>query len=360
MDFEQVEDDFALPARGQAAAAQRLVDRSDAAHFEKTGFGVVAGVGQQLELGLNHFEIAGGTRGLDLAVEGHGLSGVEFAVEVGSVEPDALEREASLADGEFEDGHAAGAQQSRAAHLGDDAGSLAGLQFVEAAGILAVLIAKGQMVEQVFGGLNVFGGEHFRHARTHAAHVHDWGIESGHTLDANSFVRRVYGLYSRAPPASELRYREASGADFGRQHAQYAERQLGLVEHQKGKIFAADEAQFSPFEGFGSQRVGLISDQCGHTEQRARANRNRHDHVSSRRGHGEPGSPVAENVETGGGLPLRKEDAVFFTENRFGPGFQRLNQLTIGNKGRRVEFHSISPGANEKRSRSSHVQRRDN
>ena len=190
MRFEQIEDDFPLPARGQAAAAERLVDRRDAAHFEQPRLGVVAGVGQQLQLRLNHLQVAGGARGLDLAVDGDGLPGVEFALEIGGVEPDALERMAALADGQFEDRHAAGAEQDCAAHFGDDAGRFAGLQFVEAARVLAILVAKGQMVEQVFGGLNVFGGEHFGHARTDAAHVHDWGIEAGHTLDANASVGR--------------------------------------------------------------------------------------------------------------------------------------------------------------------------
>ena len=62
--------------------------------------------------------------------------------------------------------------RSGAAHFGDDAGGFAGLQFVETARVLAVFVAKGQVVEQVLGGLNVFGGEHLgdtagrRRART--------------------------------------------------------------------------------------------------------------------------------------------------------------------------------------------------
>jgi hypothetical protein len=79
--FEEVEDGFALPARGQAAAAERLIDGRDAANFEQAGFGVVRVVGEQLELRLDHFEVAGGARGLDLAVDGDGLAGVEFAVQ---------------------------------------------------------------------------------------------------------------------------------------------------------------------------------------------------------------------------------------------------------------------------------------
>ena len=48
------------------------------------------------------------------------------------------------------------------------------------AGVLAVLVAEGQVVEQVFGGLDAFGGEHLRDARTDAAHIHDWSVEAGH------------------------------------------------------------------------------------------------------------------------------------------------------------------------------------
>ena len=90
------------------AAAERFVDGRDAADFEEAGFGVGARVGQHLELRLNHFEVAGGAGGLDLAVDGDGLAGLELAVEIGAVEPDALERAAALADGELEDGRAGG------------------------------------------------------------------------------------------------------------------------------------------------------------------------------------------------------------------------------------------------------------
>ncbi len=75
-------------------------------------------------------------------------------------------------------------QQGRAAHLRDHAGHLAGLQFVQAARVLPVLIAEGKMVQQVFRGLDAFGGQHFRHLRPHAAHIHDLSIETGHIQDA--------------------------------------------------------------------------------------------------------------------------------------------------------------------------------
>jgi hypothetical protein len=43
------------------------------------------------------------------------------------------------------------------------------------------------VVEQVLGGEDSFGREHFRHPGTNAAHVHDGSIEAGHTLDAKTF-----------------------------------------------------------------------------------------------------------------------------------------------------------------------------
>ena len=59
-------------------------------------------------------------------------------------------------------------------------GHFAGLQFVQAARVLPVLVAEGQVVEQVFGGLDVLGGKHLRHAWADAAHIHDWSIEGWH------------------------------------------------------------------------------------------------------------------------------------------------------------------------------------
>ena len=114
---------------------------------------------------------------------------MEFAFEIAAVEPDALQRQPSLAHGQLEDGHAARAQESRAAHLGNHAGRLARLQLVQRARILPVLIAKGQVVEQILGGLNALGGEHLRHARAHALHIHHRSVEAGHTPDAKCFQR---------------------------------------------------------------------------------------------------------------------------------------------------------------------------
>jgi hypothetical protein len=40
------------------------------------------------------------------------------------------------------------------------------------------------VVEQVLGGQDAFGREHLRDLGTNAAHIHDRGIEAGHSTDA--------------------------------------------------------------------------------------------------------------------------------------------------------------------------------
>ena len=179
-----MEDRLALPARGQPRPAQRLVDRRDAPHFQQPRLGVVRGVGQQLPLRLNHLEVARTPRRLDLAVDGHRLPGVKLAFQIGSIEPDAFERQSSLAHGQFEQRRPARSQQGGTAHFGDHRGCLARLQLIQGARILPVLIAKGQVVEQILGREDAFGREHLRHPRPHALHIHHRTIEIGHTPDA--------------------------------------------------------------------------------------------------------------------------------------------------------------------------------
>jgi hypothetical protein len=77
---------------------------------------------------------------------------METLSEVGAVEPDALDGVATLAEGELEDRHAFGTLVNGAANFSDDAGRFTGLEFVQGHGILAVFVAKGEVVEEVFGG----------------------------------------------------------------------------------------------------------------------------------------------------------------------------------------------------------------
>ena len=97
--FQQIEDHLALPARGQTAAAQRLVDRRNPPYLEQSRFGVGRRVGQKLVLRLNNFKVARRARWFHLAVDGDRLPGLEFAFKIGRVKPDAFEGLQTLANG---------------------------------------------------------------------------------------------------------------------------------------------------------------------------------------------------------------------------------------------------------------------
>jgi hypothetical protein len=80
------------------------------------------------------------------------LSGDDFAVEITAVKPHALYGAHPLAYGDFKEGHAAGAHEERAADFADEGDHLAGLKGGDVAGVDAVFVAKGEVIEQVFDG----------------------------------------------------------------------------------------------------------------------------------------------------------------------------------------------------------------
>ena len=182
--FQQMEDCLPLPARGQPRPAQRLVHRRNPPHLQQARLRVVAVIGQQLELRLNHLEILSSPRRLDFAIQRDRVPGVKPALQIAAVEPDALQRQPSLPHGELEDGHLARPQQHCPAHLGNHRGRLARHKLIQRARILPVLIAEGKMVEQILGSLNLLGGQQLSHLGTHALYIHHRSVEASHTPDA--------------------------------------------------------------------------------------------------------------------------------------------------------------------------------
>ena len=146
------------PARRETAIPGSFVNGDDATDLQRLPLGLIAravAVGcsrivQDLELRLDNFEAVASTIArFHLAVERQQHAGAKLVLQVGGVEPHALQRVTPLSDGHLEDGHAARAEQSEGAHLGDNAGHLAGAQLANAARIEPVFVAEGQIVEQV-------------------------------------------------------------------------------------------------------------------------------------------------------------------------------------------------------------------
>jgi hypothetical protein len=203
--------DAAEPAGGElgapgSGAAEGFVDGDDAAHLEHDELGVFAGglrVWEDLEGGLDHLEArraggcverVAGARAFELAVEGDGLAGLELVFEVSAVEPHALygfadvlrgRRGASRGEGlggrwggekalhsgvgggvggsdaygHFEDGAGAGAEEDGAADFADEGGHVSGVVEGEGLGVEAVFVAEGEVVEEVFDGVDTAFGE---------------------------------------------------------------------------------------------------------------------------------------------------------------------------------------------------------
>lgn len=116
---------------------------------------------------------------------------MEFAFEICAVEPDALDGVESLADRQFKDGHAAGAEQGRAADFADDADCFAGLQGAERARIEAVLVAEGQVEEEILNGGHALFRQHFGDGRADALDVLHRSFEREHWSDAKAFAGRM-------------------------------------------------------------------------------------------------------------------------------------------------------------------------
>ena len=131
------------------------------------------------------------------AVESHRLAGMEFAIKIMGLKPDALERVPALSNGEFEYRHAARAHQHGAAHFGDHAGCLAGLQLIQTAWILAVLVAERRMVEQVLSRLDALGLKDLGKMRDHAAHELNFIANRGAGIGC-------YRTWQRAVPRAVL------------------------------------------------------------------------------------------------------------------------------------------------------------
>ena len=120
------------------------------------------------------------------------LAGFEFVFEVGAVEPEALYGFEDLgwwgleeavhcgfrggpclrietwgtricgrgdAYGHFEDGGGAGAEEDGAADFADEGGHVSGVVLREGLGVEAVFVAEGEVVEEVFYGVDAAGGE---------------------------------------------------------------------------------------------------------------------------------------------------------------------------------------------------------
>ncbi len=178
-------DDAPKPARSKASLAGRLVDGDDPSDFKRCGgfllsaFSFVGRVAENFKLRLHQLQFSAALL-LHFSVQRDKLTGLEAVPQISAVEPDALQSASALAGGHLENGHAAGAEQSRGADFRDDRGHLARAQFGNSTRVHAVFVAEGQVVKQIVDRADALGAQHLGQARADALYVLDRGGKLQH------------------------------------------------------------------------------------------------------------------------------------------------------------------------------------
>ncbi|MBF8305422.1 MAG: hypothetical protein HW398_610 [Acidobacteria bacterium] len=166
--------------RGQAALAGCFINRDDPPDFQRVTRraraarvqrgGTFSQVRENLILRLRHLQAALVGIEFDLAVEREVLTGFDDAFEVRGVEPFAAQVGSALADIGAKNPHGAPAnrEHSGRADARNHRGHFTGPHFGKPAQASPVLVAEGEVVEQVLDGEDSFVAQDFRPRFAHA------------------------------------------------------------------------------------------------------------------------------------------------------------------------------------------------
>ena len=151
-------DDPPEETRGETAVASRLIDGNDAAHLQRLAAGgvTVRGRRENFILRLHHLQAALVKIHLHLAVESQILAGLDQTLEIGGVEPFAVQPVGSLANLRLKNFpfFPAQAQHPGPHHRGNHRSRLSRAHLSRTAQHRAVFISEGNGVQQVLGGGN--------------------------------------------------------------------------------------------------------------------------------------------------------------------------------------------------------------
>lgn len=145
-----------------------------------------------------------------------------------------------------------------------------------------------------------------------------------------------------------LEKRPPRGADLGGKNLQDLEGQHGVRLHERDELGAREKADPRPGQPNRRERVGLVANEAGKTEERTAFGLNGEDRRAPVRGHAERGFAFVKDEEARGGIVLVKQDAVGVADNRRGVLAERANQLRIGEKRSGIKRHKEAfPGESQ-------------
>ncbi len=165
---ERPANDAPEPARRQLALTGGFVNRNDASDLERGGgffFRIVGAaffidIAENFKLRLNNLKFALAIL-FHFAVESDQLPCLETVAQISAIEPEALKPVASLADRKLKYRHTTRAKKAGVADFSNDCRHLTRTEFGDRARIETVLVAEGQVVEQVVDGVETLGSEDF-------------------------------------------------------------------------------------------------------------------------------------------------------------------------------------------------------
>ncbi len=161
------------PQRLAGERAELLVDRHDAAAVDARLVGL-----HHLVLGRGHDELARAIGiAFDRAVQHHPLPAGQDVLQEGLIEPEGLEPPAPVVEPDLVEGHPPRPPETRHRDLPRHADPHAGPQVRHPSEAPPVLVANGQVQEQVFGGANAHLLEGGRPLGTDAFRVLDGPVE---------------------------------------------------------------------------------------------------------------------------------------------------------------------------------------
>jgi len=188
--FQYGVDDAPKPARCKPSLPGRLVNGNDPADFKRSGgflfspLGFVGRVAQNFELRLDQLQFPA-TLLFYFAVKCYKLPGLKAVTQIRGVKPDTFQSASALAGCHLKDGHAAGAEKSRSADFRDDRGHLAYAKLRNPTRVHAVLVAEGQVMEQIVDRVDALGPQHLGQARADALYILDRGGKLEHHRDVS-------------------------------------------------------------------------------------------------------------------------------------------------------------------------------
>jgi hypothetical protein len=167
------------PQKARGELRNAFVDGDDAAHMQR-GFAVFIVAREDFELGVQHGQVARVAVEFHLAEERHLHAFGEHVGQIAAVKPLARQRGArGIGEADFEQAQVAAVEAGELgrAYIRDDRGHFARSELGDGLHVAAILVAEGDVAQQVFDGDETLALQHGRASRADSFYIGERGGE---------------------------------------------------------------------------------------------------------------------------------------------------------------------------------------